>query len=474
MVMAPVFPDLMTAHQVQLAAESEKERIQRYKSAWDAYYGRMAPSLKETKSDPQARDNVTVAYGRLVVDTVVSWLFGDEPTFSLNDTDDADSPEEQWLDAVWRANKKLLTLQKLGTNGAVCGHTFAKLQQFSPLTNGLPRVVVLDPSNVSVKWSDEDIDVVLEYRIQWTVLDERGKARVRRQRIHPDGPNWLIVDEISKPNGSGYDLIGEERWLHPFAPIAHTQHLPMPNEFYGMSELEEFLLAVNKAINFKYSNANRIERLHAHPRTWGRGFQSKDIDVSPDSTIVLQSKDAELHNLEMQSDGAFAHGNIDRTVEAFFRLARVPLLAIGDVSGISSGLSGVALALYFKPLLQKTETLRLGYGEFLADVNGRLLELGGKGTAAKAQVAVSWPELLPRDPVQERQALQMDVEAFDVSKQTAQEKLGYDYEQERARKEQEDATAAETAARMFDRGVGSLPPGQQDEGEQDDDAQPPR
>lgn len=428
---------------MQQEMQEEQKRQERYKIAWKAYHGDTPPVLRNTLTDPKGQDNTVITYAQVIVDTVVAWLFGAEPQFNLDDQPGRND-QEAYLDQVWEANRKQLTLQKLCMNGSVCGHSYMKI---NPRTGDVPRLIVLDPANVTVRWDQEDIDTVWSYKIQWRALDRTTRKEIfRRQLIEANEgrASWTVTDQESTSDFGGWKQTGQIIWKYPWPPIIDTQHLPLPNEYYGQPDLTLGVLDLGASVNFSFSNNNRIERIHGHPQTWGRGFGQQNVDKDPDKIVILPGADSELHNLEMTSDHAFAFGNLDRKVEAMFRLAAVPLLAIGDVKGVTQ-LSGVALTLYFRPLLQKIEKLRLTYGHFLIELNRRLLELGGYGPGHICQI--QWPELLPSDPLQERQALVIDNE-LGASKQTILEKLGYDAEQEAERR----ATEQEAAMARFDRG----------------------
>jgi hypothetical protein len=66
------------------------------------------------------------------------------------------------------------------------------------------------------------------------------------------------------------------------------------------------------------------------------------------------------------------------------------------------------------------------------EINRRMLELGGFGPDSITEI--HWPELLPSDPMAERQALQIDA-ALGVSTDTILTKLGYDADLEREKKQ---------------------------------------
>src|SRR5690606_15610206 len=95
----------------------------------------------------------------------------------------------------------------------------------------------------------------------------------------------------------------------------------------------------------------------------------------------------------------------ERLREALHEVARVPEVATGRMENVGQ-LSGVALSILYQPLIEKTETKRCTYGDLLVELNRRMLALGGFGE--DNITVLHWPELLPGDVLQERQAALLD------------------------------------------------------------------
>ena len=438
----------------------EQKRLKAFKDAWDIYNGEHPLPLRKTKSDPRGQDNVILNFARVIVDKGVAFLFGQDLTFSTDDKPERNDAEK-WLDNVWQANRRATFLNKLGTNGGVTGQTFLKIVANSPITAPYPRLVLLDPSTVTPTWDDDDIEYVRKWRIRWNTLDANGQPLVKQQRIEPgaiglDGlpVNWLIIDEVAPANDPRFVEVRREVWPYPFAPILGCQNLPAPNEYWGISDLEPDIVAPNKAINFTISNMLRIIRLHAHPKTWGRGIGGQQLELGPDDVLLIKSSDGELHTLEMTSDLASSLAIFREVRSALHEVSRIPEVATGKLDGVGT-LSGLALKILYGPLVEKTETKRLTYGDMLVELNRRLLTIGGKGE--DNVVTIHWPEIVPQDPKEERETALLD-QQLGVSKETLLEKLGYDPDTERQRKETEAAAAGEAMLTAFERG-GNAPMG---------------
>jgi hypothetical protein len=245
----------------------------------------------------------------------------------------------------------------------------------------------------------------------------------------PDGGRWLIRDEKAY-SGERWLTVSETIWPYEFPPIVDCQNLPNPHDYWGISDLEDDVLRLNETINFVLSNLVRIVRYHAHPKTWGRGFRADQLDLSVDETIILPSPEAELRNLEMQSDLSSSIQLYLRLREAFHEIVRVPEIATGRVQGIGS-LSGIALQILYQPLIEKTETKRRLYGDLLVELNRRLLAIGGFGD--EHLTTLHWPELIPGDPEAEAKTLLL-WQQLGASTDTILRRLGLDPETEREKR----------------------------------------
>ena len=441
--------NIVDQHLLQNVAADELARLRRYRTAWEAYHGDFPEPLKALKGRDgkpvAADDNAIVNYARVVVDKGVAFLFGQAARFELDES--GQTPEEDWLAECWTANGGITTLQKLALNGGICGHTFAKIVPASG--RPYPRIIVIDPANVAVGYDPGDIDEVLWYRIQYAGLDAQGEMVTYRQIIARDGGTWQITDQESK-EGASWRTVRTERWPYAWPPVVDCQNLPLPNEYYGLSDLPEDVLRLNRSINFVLSNLARIIRFHAHPKTWGRGFTADKLQIAIDETIVLPNEHSELRNLEMVSDLSSSIALFERLREALHEATRIPEVATGKLENVGA-LSGVALQILYQPLIEKTETKRRTYGELVIELNRRLLALGGYGEEHRG--VIHWPEMLPGDPLVERQTALID-QQLGASSDTLLQQLGYDPDMERQKRVVEQQELGDEMLSAFDRDDG--------------------
>ena len=428
-----LFPPIAAQHLYEMAERDERERLDFYKRAWHAYKTKQPKILRVEPGDFD--DNVRVSKCRVIVDTVVAYLFGQNIEFELDR--EGETPEEKWLDKCWRANRKMTLLNKFGVNGGVCGHAFIKIVPNHPATAPYPRLINLDPANVSCTWDDDDVEQVTEYRIQWNAIDPTTRKPIIRRQVVTRQANgyWLIRDFMSLPTSytNRWILTGEQLWAYTWPPILDCQNIPVPNEFWGESDIPDDIIELTQKRNFALSDWLRIVDLQAHQRLWGKGFRADQVKLGPKEIFIIESEAGQLASIEPTSNMA-GLSDLDRRLdEAIHEGSRTPAIATGKVEGVGQ-LSGVALQILYGPLVQKVEAKRQTYGDMLRALNRHLLELGGY---TAADVSITWPEILPQDMQAERAALQVDTALGVVSKATVAQKLGYDWETEQARMEAE-------------------------------------
>lgn len=443
-------PNPVDESKLQTYADAEKSRIQAYKAARDAYNGIFTDQTVRRVGD--INDRVKVNRVKPIVSATVNFLFGSPPLWELPSSADGenaaqDSSAEEWLKECLRVNQWEQLLLDLGINGGLCGTPYLAIDLSNLIPNpanplrGFPRLHVLDPADMSLRWDPMDIDRTTGYIWQYNTYDRVKRATMVVRRIvelREDGRWWVLDQRSYSPNllyRGDWITDGEVAWPFDWSPILHCKNLPCPNEAYGEPDITPTIVELNKARNLNLSNWSRIVRKHAQPKPWVKGMAGKRIDL--DSEVIdMPSKDAEIGQLTPVVDGASSE-TLGRVIdEAICEESQTPSLVLGrpDQQGIPSG---VALRIKLWPLLNKTETKRALYGPMLVEAMRRLLEAGGWG---KGLVPVlKWAEMVPTDPKEEREVIQLDLGMGIASKHTAAQKLGYDYDQELANMQQEGA-----------------------------------
>lgn len=426
--------------------QAHRERQALFAAFWNYYRGHHRKPLKVRPGT--ADDNVVLNLSKRVVNKSVQFLFGKAVDFEIDESDGR-TREEQYLDDAWGTDEKKHTwLQQAGINGAVTGTVVVRLYEPVPGVGvNLPRMVVIDPMLLDVVSADDDVTDIRSYRIVW----QAGETWKRHRFDVQDNGEWVISEELHRPNAGGWELTDETLWPYTFAPIVTAQNLPAPNEFWGISDLEE--ADINDAINFTASNIARILKFHAHPKTIGTGFAFNQLqNTAVDEFWTIPNEGAKVFNLEMQSDLASAYNYLRLLRSMYAKVTGVPEL---DPENVNVGaMSGFALRILYGDLLEATYTKRNTYGMMLSEVNARLLALGGVAEYGSLAVRNIWSDPLPSSGLEQAQRLQIEM-GFGLSQETALERAGYDPEQEAERRGAESAqraTLGEELLRQFERG----------------------
>ena len=400
----------------------------------------------------QHDDNMILNFTGLIIDRSASLLFGKGIAFDM--PGDGDTVEQRYIEAVWQANKQAITLQRIALLGGEQGTCYVKLiPESAPWRTEagdevmLPRLVVQDPAFVTIETRPDDFEDVLRYIIQYVITGADGGPEARKQvierddNVQVDGDGnpvmlgdafWWIRDYVSSAATQGqWVLTSEERWEYPFAPMIHWQNLPEPIEVYGLPDVTDDVIRLQDQINFAASNINKIIRLYAHPQRWSRGLQgaAEKIEVGPDNMINLTGADAAINQLEPVGDLPGAAQFLLTMRQALFDITQTV-----DISSMNDRLG--ALTNFGLRVLYADATAKLGikrelYGDGILEINRRLLALGGFANTSPGEII--WPDPLPKNEQEQIAALQVDLSTGLVSKQTASQNRGYDWDLEQER-----------------------------------------
>lgn len=441
----------VTLATLDIMGRDEEERIARMRNAWLRYQGDWPDPLKRQMGTPNY--NLKANFAREFVDKSVAKLFGSDVLFNIDTDTRQRNPDEAYLDAVWRQNKKLTFLQKVAKNGGVTGHAFVLIEPPNPdKGRDYPRFVNLEPEIVTPRYDDFDFDDILGWRIQYnTVVNRDGKLvpATKRKLIDPDGERWIIRDYISFTEQTigarpgVWVQTGEEEWPWPFSPIVHCQNLPAPNEFWGTPDLTDDRLDLMHGYNMLISNVNKIVYFDAHKRRYVTGFIGDQADLKEWNIEQIKGfpEGAEVKSVEGGADIAQVLEFQDRVKDLLHEQANVPAVAAGKVDGLGA-LSGVALEILYEPLIEMTRIKQGTYGDMLCELNQRVLWMGDRDGAQ--EVTITWPALLPVDDKEQAETAQI-WRGVGVKADTLLERAGFDVDRDR------DDGDAEFGARLLER-----------------------
>lgn len=404
------------------------------------YKGDHRPQLK-TKTDPKTGvtidDNVITNFVGLAVDRSVSRLFRGGVKFALPEGAEA---QQKYIDHAWDLNKKEIVLYQLGLHGAVYGTFYFKISPdmlIDPYTEqAYPRLIPLDPEIVRVKISPQDMNDVEEYRIEYTAkimegstvkevsyreITRHAETEVYDEQARPVGreraETW-VVENWEQVGGGQWAQTAVTDWPYPFPPIIHGKNLPSLKSCYGDSDIDNAINVQDKA-NFVVSNTGKIIKFYAHPETIGTGFSVKDMqkfEAAVGSFHAIPSPEAKVYNLEMASDLASSRAFALDLRQSIFDVAReVDISSMADKLG---ALTNFGLQVLWSDAIDKNDTKRQLYGDFLLELNRRLLVLENFTLEASDPGTLQWGNALPINVVEEMTADKMALEIGIIDKET--------------------------------------------------------
>jgi hypothetical protein len=231
---------------------------------------------------------------------------------------------------------------------------------------------------------------------------------------------------------SGYNanwqLVSDVIWPYDFAPIVDWQNLPNYLGYYGKTDLTS--LEINDAINFTASNINMILKHHAHPKTIGTGVRNDQVkETAVQGFWSIESPDAKVYNLEMQSDLSASMNFLAFLRSEFFSQQRaVDAQSVKDKIG---QLTNFGLRVLFSDAIQKNATKQLLYGYGIKELVYRSLILMGVSIDPNT-IDVDFQDPMPVNDKENSERVKLELESGVISKKTASEQLGYDWEEQAA------------------------------------------
>lgn len=446
------------------AGAQSNPRLDALDIKYNYYQGRHRKQLKVKMN--QADDNIQLNFSGLVVERSISLLFGEDVEFDMGEN----AAAQEYIDAVWEANKKGILLHRIAQNGAIFGTPAAKIipdgaEARTAENVYLPRIVPIDPRWLTVVTEPEDIDTVREYIIEYAMTDQDGEEARRKEvtsanYANPDEPaayrevtSWTVTNYIMRRSGRWEQMGDPVKWPYEFAPILHWQNLPQPNDCYGQSDIDD-VIDLQDRINFVASNISKIIRYHAHPKTVGTGFKAGDLtrDVAVDAFWTIPSENAKLFNLEMQSDLMSSQAYLAYLRQVMFDVSRT--VDIGSMADKIGALTNFGLRVLYLDSLAKLHTKQVLYGDALQEINHRLMVIAGIPHDTVGEIV--WPDPLPASDTEEVAAIKADTELGILSKQSASTIRGYDWELEQERLDEERAAGdslGATLLRAFNQGA---------------------
>lgn len=464
--MANIFTNMYEGFARTVASYIQDALGVKYGILGNYYSGDHRPQLR--RREGQKDDNIFQNWVGLTVDRSTSRLFRGGVEFQLPDNA---TQQQEYIDTVWKLNKKEIFLYQVGLYGANYGTCYIEIvpeQKDDPITGEqlyYPRLVALYPPVIRIITDPHDVEAIWEYRIEYTVTSNGQEIAYRKivRRMDADegieqadgsmvSGNWIITVEI-KRGSAQWEMVSSIVWMYDFPPIVHWKNLPSLNSVYGSSEIED-AINIQDASNFSTSNNMKIVKHHAARQPVFIGVSAAEvqkIDSSPDSAIAIPNKDARAEILDGESDLVAARAIALDLRQSIFDVAReIDITSVTDKVG---ALTNFGLHVLYTDALDKNDTKRQLYGDALSEVNRRILVMAGYAAEASDPGVVVWGDPMPSSISEDMQADKMALDMKIVDRETVyrryQKRYGTEWEEIKERLEDEQNERQENQERIF-------------------------
>lgn len=375
-------------------------RLNRYAAAWAWYLGHHW-SYRREQGEPQLSFN----YVRAFCDYITNFCFGHGVSFEVPDQNRGVTP--YILQRAWEIdNPKGKILWEMGQLGGVTGDCFVKIAYEAPYADptglvrpGRIRILPLNPASCFPEFHPHDrtrlLRFKLKYRFWGTSIEGTRQVYTYTELMTDEMIEEYINDELidQRPNPLGR------------IPVVHIANVPVSASPWGLSDIYD-IIPLNREFNEKMTEISDIINYHAAPVTIITGAKASQLERGPKKVWAGLPKDAQVFNLEMQSQLATPMAYVETIKRAMHEMTGVPETALGQSQPISNT-SGVALSIQFQPLMNRRAMKILQYSQGLEQINEliiltaavfepQLLVMDVTNTVPEAEYL---PELDPRDPI---------------------------------------------------------------------------
>lgn len=374
--------------------DADRERLMRYQLNW-LYY--KAHEYLDRLGQKHIQEEQLFRHMRRVFGYVTQCVDADA-RFTMKRTlrVDADPQFEQDISDLWERSNFQRQKYKLARFAANLGDTFLIVQDIGEGGAVVPRLVVANSEDMTVRHDPDDQTVILWARQSYVFIGEDRKSHTR---------DWVyFADRIERYTDERMDE-GYPK-SHPFGevPVIHIPFLDVGEE-YGLCSWHNVLGQVD-FVNELGSFANRILLRYADPLLVGSGIAQADTDrkfqrsIKEDNILFLTNADARLQYLEYQ-------GNVlPQAIELVREIAgnikdQLPELTLAQIRA-QSGLSGYAVSLHAAELTAKIDEARGNFANGIEWANSLALRAVRRSGAPLEEFAnrVVFENVLPEDEEQ--------------------------------------------------------------------------
>lgn len=424
-------------------SDEDIARLQNYKLYWDFYDGYHWDSIPD-EDKPQVTEN----YCRAFVNKFVAFELSKGFNIKVNSEDiDSDidaevkTPITDFLNEVWKDNKKLKFCVNLGQEKSITGNGWIQIKYeapgdfddpFNEHPKGRIGVRAIPSMVVFPEYDPHDTEKLVKVTIMYPINVEQPRmfnigspklTQVIYKQVYTKDRIQVIQDDVTL-----VDIPNKYKVI----PFVHIANFPEIGKTEGLSDLTD-VVPLNVELNLKKSDISEIIDYYSAPVTVVYGASIENLQRGANKIWGGLPKDGKIENLELKSDLVAANNYVDALKQTMHEVSNVPSGALGGEQAISNT-SGVALQFVNMPLIDRTRIKRMCTEEGLELTNKIILLMGKmenlitmpKDMTPKDFYSneVSFPDTLPKDTLIELQEIQMEMKQGLENRIGAMQRLG--------------------------------------------------
>lgn len=417
----------------------ERNRLRKTQEYWNFYEGYHWEGIQDVGDRPQITEN----YCRAFVDKFVAFEFGTgfRVKSPFEDNDEV-TPITDFINEIWKDNKKNNLCTELGQNKSVTGFgciqvTFDKSgtfdDPFEEYPDGRIRLLNVPSHIVFPKFDPHDKDKITEVMIAYPIeVEDRSpvlRHAIKKQVMYKQ--IWT-KDTITIEDGKNEPLVIPNKYK--LIPFVLVPNFPMSGKpcTEAQSDLED-LIPLNIELNAKTSDVSEIIDYYSAPITIMYGAKVSSLEKGANKLWGGLPKDARVQNLELQGDLVASNNYRQDLKTAMHEIGGVPEGALGGRQAISNT-SSVALHIANAPIIERVRVKRGYTATAIQQVNKIILFMALQEKLIKKPEGVSnkdfycteitFPDVLPKDKLLELQQIQMEMQQGLEYRKKAMERLG--------------------------------------------------
>ena len=276
------------------------------------------------------------------------------------------------LNCVWEDNSRLKVTNRLCTQASISGESFlyVTVQTTDDAQLALPkdkwktRLIPVNPAFVIPVWNPRCPDHLMAATVQFPFIDQTDDTE-HLTTLYITPQKWELYRDDKK--------ISEDTNPFGMVNLVHVPNTLQEDNPHGYSDLDS-IIPLNKELNDVTNRIGRIIEYHGEPTTLIFGAKASDLERGANKVWSNLPVDGRVENLKLDSDLKAVMEYRNTLREELASLADIPLFRlITDDTKAVSNMSGLAMAMRFQPLVDKTRRKRIGFSSAVSVVNELIL-----------------------------------------------------------------------------------------------------